>query len=117
MRPGHAPRRSSSRLRSPQPHLPYDTVALACRAELHIALEGSELLALDLVDDGAHEAFFGAEVIDQHAVAGADGGGKLTQAAIVEAVSGDEGDGGGEESIAGVGAPARLGRRLYHMVR
>ncbi len=54
-------------------------------------------------------------MVDEHAVAGADGGGKITQAAIVHAIGSDEGNSVGQEFVSS--APAiRIGG-LYHVVQ
>ena len=47
-------------------------------------------------------------MVDEHAVAGADTGGEVAQAAIAEPMGGDEREGGGQESFT---------RGLYHVVQ
>src|SRR2546425_3519514 len=46
------------------------------------------------------QAFFGAEVIDEHTMAGADRGGQLAQTQVAEPIGHDIVDRGGQESVA-----------------
>jgi hypothetical protein len=60
------------------------------------------LALLDLVHDGHQQAVLGAEVVDEHAVAGAESGGQLAQAQVSQAVRGDVLDRGIEQALAWV---------------
>ena len=57
------------------------------------------LLLLDVADDLDQQALLGAEVVDQHAVAGADRGGESAQAEVGDAVLGDVLDRGLEQPL------------------
>ena len=58
---------------------------------------------LHVVDHGPHQALARAEVVQQHAVAGADRPGDVAQAAVAQAAGRDLGHDAGEQVGAGVG--------------
>src|SRR2546423_614774 len=96
------------------PHAP-DHVAGAGGLVAGDRLERLLLLQLEGPDDLHDEPLLAPEVVDQHAVAGAQGGRQLPQAGVAQTVLGDVVDGGVEQALAG-GARSTLCRFTFPCV-
>ncbi len=72
------------------------------------------LLGLDRADDLDQQALARPEVVDEHPVAGAEGGGEATEAEVADAVLGDVVHRAREQTLAGGRPVARLTRAARH---
>ena len=82
------------RIADPLPHHADDVAQLPVGR-----LQESLLVLLDGFDDGGHQPLSGAEVVDQHPVAGAHSGGDVAQRAVAQALAGEVVDDGSQQVL------------------
>src|SRR5207248_1312144 len=85
----------------PAPERAAQVLERGVRRQLQVP-QGIPLLLLDRPDDLHEQALLGAEVVDQHPVAGAGGRGELAQADVGDAIGGHVLDGRVEQPVLGI---------------